>query len=296
MSNTWINPTLIAQYALATLWDEMQMLPLVSRDFSNEVQAGAGATITYRKEPTLTASTYSSAVGVQSQNLTETSDTIVLNQHKYVSLKVTDLETTLDIDDYQRRVIRPAMMPLAAAVDTAILALRSDITQSVLASAYDASTNPHPGFDLINARRVLTTAKVPKTDRACVVDEYIGAQWLRDDLFNRTDARGARGTSALAEGDVGRVFGFDTYETGHIDDFTGVAFHRSAFEVVFAPLALPKGAVRAEYMNFQGLPIRVVYSYDATYLTDVITFDLLFGTKTTDATRAVLINGLADSV
>lgn len=296
MTNTWKNPTLIAQYALATLWDEMQMLPLVSRDFTQEVQAGAGATITYRQEPVLTAGDYDPLVGVVAQDITEATDTIVLNQHKYVTLKITDLETTLDIDDYQRRVIRPAMMPLAAAVDTAILALRSDITASITASAYDASTNPHPGFDLIDARRTLTTAKVPKTDRACVVDEYIGAQWLRDDLFNRADARGPRGTSALTEGDVGRAFGFDTYETGHIDDFTGIAFHPSAFQVVFAPLALPKGAARAEYMNFQGLPIRVVYSYDPTYLTDMITFDLLFGTKTTDPTRAVLINGLADSV
>jgi len=296
VANTFITPTEIAQYSLAVLWDELVMLPLVSRDFNSEVQAGKGATVTYRKDPTLVANDYVAAVGIVTQNLTEASDTIVLNHHKDVSVKVTSLDLTLNIDDFTRRVIRPAMMPLAAAVDTAILALRSDITHSVTASAYNASTNPHPSFDLVNARRILTTNKVPLAGRRCVVDEYIGAQWLRDDNMIRQDVRGQAASSALADGALGRVYGFDNYETGHIDDFVGVGFHPSAFQFVAAPLALPKGAANAEYMNFNGLPIRVVYSYDSTYKTDVISFDLLFGTKTVDADRAVLINGLNDSV
>lgn len=296
MTNTFVTPTLVARYALPVLWDELVALPLISRDLQESVQPGAGATVTYRKDPTLTASDFSSAVGVVAQNITEASDTIVLDKHKHVTVKVTSTDLTLSIDDFVRRVLRPAMMPLAQAVDADILALRSDIVHSVTASAYNASTNPHPSFDLVNARRVLTSNKVPTPGRACIVDEYIAAQWLRDQNFLRADVRPGQGSAALTEGTIGRAYGFDTYETGHIDDFTGVAFHPSAFQFVTAPLALPKGAANAEYMTFNGLTIRVVYSFDATYLTDQITFDILYGVKTTDANRAVLINGLSDSV
>lgn len=296
MSNTFITPTQIARYALPVLWDETVMLPLVSRDLQEAVQPGLGATVTYRKDPVLVANDYVAAVGVVAQNLTETSDTIVLNHHKDVTLKVTSADLTLNIDDFIRRVLRPAMEPLAQAVDASLLALRSDITHSVTASAYNASTNPHPSFDLVDARRVLTSNKVPAAGRVCVVDEYIGAQWLRDQNFLRADIRPGQGTAALTDGTLGRAYGFDTYETGHIDDFTGVAFHPSAFQFVTAPLALPKGAANAEYMTYKGMTIRVVYAYDATYKTDMISFDILYGTKTADANRAVLINGLADSV
>ena len=40
----------------------------------------------------------------------------------------------------------------------------------------------------------------------------------------------------------------------------------------------------------------MVQDYDITYKQDVISLDILCGVKTLDANRAVVLNGLADSV
>lgn len=295
MTNTFITPTVVAQMALATLINNSVMLPLVFRGFEKDFAPGVGATVNFRKPATFTANDYNQAVGVVRQNVTETYDTISLDTHKDVSIQLTSAERAMSLTDLQAQVISPAVDALVMAVDTKILTLRSDVTAEITASAYNASTNPHPTFDLINAGRQLTTAKVPLSGRVAVVDEYIGAQWRMDELSNRADARGDNGT-ALREASIGRMHGFDNFETNNIDDFTGVAFHPFAFAFVSRPLQPPLSNDRAETLSRDGLSMRVVYSWDPTYKADLISLDLLFGVKTLDASRAVLINGLSDSV
>jgi hypothetical protein len=58
-----------------------------------------------------------------------------------------------------------------------------------------------------------------------------------------------------------------------------LAFHRNAIAAVIVPLELPKGATQAEIINFEGIGVRVVYSYDSKYKKDVISFDFLMGAK-----------------
>ena len=49
-------------------------------------------------------------------------------------------------------------------------------------------------------------------------------------------------------------------------------------------------------VSYKGLSVRVVQDYDVTYKQDIISLDILCGVETLDATRAVKLNGLADSV
>ncbi len=298
MANTFITPTQVARRAVATLYDQTVMLPLVSRDFESEFVPGVGASVNYRKPATFTANTFSQAVGVTKQDVTETYGTITLDQHKEVTVEITSADRTLHIRDFQEQIIAPAMEALSQAVDAALLALRDDVTtNSVTMTAYDESTNLHPSFDLIEAGRLLTGSKVPKPGRVTVVDQNIAAQLNRDNLMNRSDARGQSGlTSAMQANDLGRAFGFENYETNAIDNYEGIAFHPSAFQFVSRPLALPQGASRSEVVSYKGVSVRVTYGYDPTYLSDILTFDILFGTKTVDETRACILNGLAASV
>lgn len=66
-----------------------------------------------------------------------------------------------------------------------------------------------------------------------------------------------------------------------------LAFHKTAFALVSRPLALPMGSKNAAIANYEGFGIRVVYDYDITYKKDVMSFDILVGTKTLDPERAV---------
>lgn len=295
LTNTFITPSTVARMALATLYNSCVMLPLVFRGFESDFVPGVGATVTFRKPATFVARDYSQAVGVVRQDATETSDTITLDKHKDVSILLTSADRAMNLNDVQTQLIDPAVQALAEAVDTSILGLRADITNSVTLSAYSASTNPNPTFDLIDAGRILTTSKVPLAGRVAVADEYISASWRKDELSHSAEKRGDDGT-ALREASLGRMHGFDTFETNNIDDFTGVAFHRNAFAFVSRPLAAPLSNDRAEVLSRGGLSVRVVYSWDPAYKADLISLDLLYGVKTLDASRACLLNGLADSV
>lgn len=295
MTNTIVTPDTIARMALATLYNTSRMLPLVSRDFDADFTGQVGDTVNVRKPATFTASKFVQAVGRSLQNMTEDTVPVVLDTIWDVSIPFTSKELTLDLPDLQARVIAPALEAISQAVDTQLLSLRDDVTASITASKYNASTNPHPTFDLINAGRVLTTAKVPLDNRVAVVDEYIGSQWRMDELSNRADARGDAGTG-LRDAAIGRMHGFDSYESNNIDDYTGMAFHPTAFSFVTRPLAVLPGMVNASVQSYKGLSVRISWDYDGTYKQTVLSLDFLCGVKTMDATRAVLINGLNDSV
>lgn len=72
-----------------------------------------------------------------------------------------------------------------------------------------------------------------------------------------------------------------------------LAFHRTALGFVTRPLELPMGigAGQAEIVQYGGLGLRLVSSYDISAKKDVISIDLLCGAKTLDAARAVRVLG-----
>lgn len=300
MANTFIQPSVVAKMALANLYSTSVMLPLVHRDYSDEFVQGAGDTITIRKPTTFTAQDFTTSIVIQ--NITESSVPVVMNYHKDISISIGAKEAALDLKDFQEQVISPAMEAHAQAVDEAILTFRNDLVQEVGTNgavttgvsgtnAYDVD-NPRV---LIDAKRVLNTRKVPGSERYAVVGPTTAARWEGDDLFTKASDRGdviGREEAYLGK----RVFGFSPYETQHVeggDDEIGVAFHRTAVAFVTRPLVLPRGAAAAETVSYKGVGMRVVYSYNATTKQDIMSMDLIFGVKTLDATRAVLLTANA---
>jgi len=79
-----------------------------------------------------------------------------------------------------------------------------------------------------------------------------------------------------------------TIKSGHI---ANLAFHRNAFALVTRPLQAPVGAARAEVINYNGLAVRAVYSYDISSKKDIISLDLLCGVKTLTPELAVRFCG-----
>lgn len=71
-----------------------------------------------------------------------------------------------------------------------------------------------------------------------------------------------------------------------------LAFHKNAFALVTAPLAPPIGGAKAAVLNYKGLSCRVVYDYAIMSKKNVISVDMLLGTKTLDRDLAArLIDG-----
>ncbi|MFB4284856.1 P22 phage major capsid protein family protein [Nonomuraea sp. MTCD27] len=313
MANTFLTPSIIAKAALATLYETCVMAQLVHRDYEQEFVSRVGDTISVRKPAVFQANEFDRAQGIQIQNASEGSVPITLNHFADVSFAVTAEELTLEIEDFGTQLLNPAMEAISQKIDRDILSLRNDIVQRV--GVTDATVPGVPGKVIheysdpktaIDARRVLNQRNVPAADRYLVVGPEIEALWLSDPLFHQADTRGD--TDGLREASLGRrVFGHDAFQTQNIvappttpppatgapNTEIGVAFHKTAFALVTRPLVLPQGAANAAVESYKGFGVRVVMDYDIKAKQDVVSVDCLYGVKTLDPNRAVLIHGVA---
>lgn len=297
MTNTLLTPSIIANAALGTLYESNVMAALVWRDYEDEFAKAVGDTITIRKPAVFVANEYNRAAGIQVQDINESSLSMTLNHFKDVSFVITSEQWTLQIREFSNRILTPAMEAISQALDSDLLALRSDIVHTVGTTSGELWNDPNA---LIAAGRVLTQNKVPGSERRAVVGPVTSAEWLKKDILQKANERGD--TVGLREARIGeRLFGFDPYETNHITVPTpgagisttevGVAFHRTCFALAVRPLALPRGAAEASIVNYNGLGLRVIAGFDMDKKQDVMSIDILYGTKTIDSNRGVLIQG-----
>ena len=107
MGNTLLTPSIIAREALMVLRNNAVMAKLVHRDYSNEFVTGVGDTITVRKPATFVAKEFTSAIEIQ--EATETGVPIKMGHHLDVSFSVTSKEMSLDIKDFSKQFLVPAM-------------------------------------------------------------------------------------------------------------------------------------------------------------------------------------------
>lgn len=278
MPNTFLTPDIIAREALMVLRNNAVMANLVHRDYSREFVAGVGDTITIRKPATFEAKEFTDEIEIQ--DATENSATVVMDKHLDVSFAVTSDQMAMDIEDFSAQLLVPAMQAFLEKIDGYILGLAKDVTNSVAASG-DAHA------DLVDARAYLTKAAAPLTERRFIAGSDMEADLLKTDLFVSAEKVGDEGT-ALREASLGRKFGMDIYVDQNADTagVVGMAFHKNAFALVTRPLALPNGASKAAIVDYDGLGLRVVYDYDITNKTDVVSIDMLCGVKTLDKNLA----------
>ena len=278
MANTILTPDIIAREALMVLRNNAVMANLVHRDYSDEFVGAVGDTITVRKPATFVANEYSGSISVQ--DATETAVPVVMDKHLDVSFAVTAKQMTLDIADFSKQFLIPAMQAFADKVDKYLIALESEAT-----SRHAHADGVIAPADLIAARKFLTENAAPLADRRFVVGAAAEADLLSNELFVSADKVGDAGT-ALREASLGKKFGMDIYVDQNIaknGSYTpSIAFHKNAMALVTRPLALPNGAAKAAIVNYDGFSLRVVYGYDMNTKTDTISIDMLCGVKLLD--------------
>lgn len=283
MPNTILTPEVIAREALMVLCNNAVMANLVHRDYSSEFVAGVGDTVTIRKPATFEAKEFAGSITVQ--DATESGVAVKMDKHLDVSFAVTSAQMTMDIADFSAQLLVPAMQAFQDKIDSYLLALKSDISNTVTSTGVMQN-------DIVDARKFLTANAAPLTERRFVYNSDMEATLLKTDLFVSAEKVGDEGT-ALREASLGRKFGMDFYVDQNADaaGLEGMAFHKNAFALVTRPLALPNGAAKAAYVDYDGFGLRVVYDYDINTKTDTISIDMLCGVKTLDPKLAAVIAG-----
>lgn len=306
MANKFLTPDIIARQALATLYETTVMAPLVYRDVEREfTDAKIGDTVNIRKPATFEAKDFDQATGIELQDATEGSIPVVLNKFADVSFAVTSKDLTLEIEDFDAQLLTPALEAISQKVDRDVLSLRDDITAE--AGITDALNNPDGDFDwfkpevLIEAGRILDTKNVPDSMRHAVIGSTMKARWKNSEWIKHADKSGT--TEALRRGSIGRdILGFDVFHTQNVKPAkanpavgeptteVGIAFHPTALCLASAPLEIAPGS-NASTVYYKGLSIRVAVDYDIRSKKTICSLDTLYGVKTIDPSRAVLLKG-----
>lgn len=284
MANTFITPSVVARNALATLYNSTVFLPLVWRDFDPEFQgAKVGDAVTIRKPAVFTAGEFSTSINVQTA--TESSTTVTLDKYPDVSFEVTAREKTLSLEDFSNRLIQPAAEALSQYVDRDIAENLIDAAEGGGGGGTATWTSSTPSTVFTGetgAVAKLGRAKLPDTGRSAVFSSEAAGVALGQSLFVEADKSGS--TDALRNASIGRLFGFDTYQSqqigygaGDAGQADGVAFHRQAVSVVTRALEMPGGGASAAVESYKGLTLRVVTQYDINTKADITSLDLLYG-------------------
>lgn len=280
MGNTFLTPDIIAREALMVLRNNAVMAKLVHRDYSDEF-AAVGDTVTIRKPATFEAKEYPNVSGgIDIQDATEGHTSVTLDKLLDVSFAVGTKELTLDIKDFSEQLLVPAMQAFADKVDKYLIGQEANATNRI-----NHTTGVIAPADLIAARKALNDNAAPLAGRNFVIGTQAEADLLGSELFVSAEKVGDNGT-ALREASLGRKFGLDTFvdqNIAKVDDYVpALAFHKNAIALVTRPLALPKGSDKASYVNYDGFALRVVMDYDINKKTDVVSIDMLCGTKLLD--------------
>jgi hypothetical protein len=286
---TLITPTTIARTALATLYNTALLAGIVHRDYDEAFNGKVGDTVNVRVPATFAAKVFNRADGIELQDPTESTIPVVLDTILDVSFPVTTEELTLEIDSFDERLLTPAMEAIVQDVDGRLAEKLVDAANDtggggVVTGTGSSAGDRHAAFR--KARRVLSRNKIPLTNRMAVLSPEGVEAITGDTVVLQANTSGS--TEALREGGVGRLSGFDIFESqvfgygpndkGQAD---GVAFHRDAVALVTRTLERPMGlaANQVAIENYKGLGLRVVYAYDVDKKQDIISVDFLMGTK-----------------
>lgn len=205
MGNEFLSVKNIARTALPRLIENLVFPNLIYKDFSNDFEAGKGATVQVRKPVVLTASEFDADSGTSAQDVVEESVEVTLDKLATVDVEFSAIQRATNVDDLTRLFLEPAMIALAEKINSDGLGLYKDIKATV----GTAGTTPDGLDDFANAAEVLDNNKVPTALRHGVWNAAAMAKFRQiGDIVN---AEKSGTNEALRRGSIGNIFGIDNY-------------------------------------------------------------------------------------
>jgi hypothetical protein len=223
-NNNLLTPDIIAAEGLRILENNLVMANKVHRGYESDYGKRVngfepGETISIRKPADFTVR---SGAVADIQDIVEAKTSITVNTQQGIDFKMTSAERTLDIRDLSDRVIKPAMIQIANAVDLSVMNLYKEVPNWV-----GTPTPPINSYaDFAKAPERLDEYAVPQDGRAAVLSpaDYHGFVGSQTALFIQNAA-----SSAYREGKLGMVSGVDTYMSQNVPTHTvGAAATASA--------------------------------------------------------------------
>lgn len=206
MANTTLTADIIAKTAVRVLENEVVHAKNVYRGYEGEFDTkvngyDVGDTISIRKSADFTVGT---GATVTPEDVTEGKTTLTVDKRRHVAFKFTSQELTLQIGELAERVIRPAMIQLANAIDTDVAALYADVPNWVGTPGQKVNSYA----DFAKAPELLDEYAVPQDSRKAILSpaDHWGLLGSQTALYIQDAAKGAYRKRSLGE-----IGGVDTY-------------------------------------------------------------------------------------
>ncbi len=160
MSNTLLTPTAVTRESLRILHQKLNFVGTINRQYDDQyAKSGAkiGSDLKIRLPNQFEVRT---GATLNAQDVTETSVTLQVATQKGVDMNFTTAELTMDMDDFSKRYIDPAMSVLAANIENDAMSMYSDIWQEISDVGATATL-----ADVLNLGKRLTDSLCPTGDR-----------------------------------------------------------------------------------------------------------------------------------
>jgi hypothetical protein len=298
MANSFVKAKNIDRAALALLEREVVLPNLVWNYPASNFKYGENDTVNLTLEAATTSREYAwrndRSSDIVIDDLTETSVAVTLSKDIYHAAALTDEQRNLDILDFSKQVLMPQVKAVARGLEDFIATTMNGATYDNELNLAD-SANGMWGT-LIEARRLLNVANVPRDGRVLLVGSDVEAELLTDERFIRADSTGdPTALTALQNATITRLAGFTIVGSNAIDPEVAYAYHPTAF--CFAHLAplVPGGVIEGATLQQDGLSVRWIHDYDTPKLRERTVVSVFAGCTSVEDdgssnVRAVRIN------
>lgn len=222
--NDALIPEIWANESLMILESNAQMANLVHRDFENEVK-DFGDVVNTRRPGNFKKKRKNDSTTLTQQDAVVTNVAVPLDQWFYSSFIIKDGERSKSMKDLFATHLEPAVITIKDSVDCALL---GRIHQFLAAGPTKRTgrlqnlTGDNAEGYLLEAKQILTENKAPQDGRRLMMAPSAEAAMLKTGNFVRADQRGDGGRT-LATGQLGHVYGFDTFVGQNVNNALQVA-------------------------------------------------------------------------
>lgn len=210
--NSLLTPDIITKESLMILHEKIPFISSINRQYDDQFARRGGKigdALRIRLPNQYTVRTGKTA---QVQDTQESSTTLTLATQKGVDLGVSSVDLTMDINDFRKQFIEPAMSVLASDIEATVI---NGVTPDIYNQVGTAGTTPASMLTFGQARQKLNEYLAPKDKRRRVQIDSATMASMTDAYKGLFEASNAIDKQYM-EGYITRQGGFDWYENESI--------------------------------------------------------------------------------
>lgn len=195
---------------LERLENDLLVSKLTNKDYEGEIRGGNAVNIFGTTKPSM--STYSRNADNLSSKPGNTTIKMLVDQERWASIYVDDVDASQVPYNVEQRAVLDVARAAADDLETNVLGYMHTQASKLTAAVLTKDT---VGAAILDIKKALTTAKVPLAGRWLVVTPEVEALVLENSKMVPTVD-----PAVLAEGKIGRIYGFDVYVSNYLGDIT----------------------------------------------------------------------------